>query len=57
MLSYQVHGRQNKKDQEELLIGMIKIVTSKMSCAQVKERVVKDSLCNKHAGRGDGFKI
>ncbi len=43
MLSYHVQGRQNKKDQEELLIGMLKIVTSKMSCAQVKERAVKDS--------------
>jgi len=57
LLSYHVQGRQNKKDQRELLIGMVKIVTSKMSCAQVKERVVKDSPRSKHEGRGDGSSV
>jgi hypothetical protein len=32
----------------------VRIVTSKMSCTQVKERVVKDSPRSKHEGRGDG---
>ena len=44
MLSYHVEERRNKKDQEELLIVMFKIVTSKMSCAQMKERVVRKTL-------------
>ncbi len=39
---YESH-KGDRTDQEELLIGMLKIVTSKMSCAQVKEGVVKDS--------------
>ncbi len=56
MLSYRVEERQNKKDQEELLIAdrHIKIVTSKMSYAQMKERVAKDSPRSKHEGRKDG---
>ncbi len=37
----------------------VEIVTSKMSCAQVKERVVKvkDSPRSKHEERGDGSSI
>jgi hypothetical protein len=35
----------------------VKIVTSKMSCAQVKERVVKDSPRSKHEGRCDGSSV
>jgi hypothetical protein len=35
----------------------VRIVTSKISCAQVKERVVKDSPRSKHKGRGDRFEF
>ncbi len=46
----------SKRDTEELLIDMLESlrVKCKMSCAQVKERVVKDSPGSKHEGRGDG---
>jgi hypothetical protein len=49
----------SKRDAGELLIAdrHVMIVTSKMSCAQVKERVVKDSPRSKHEGRGRGYNV